>query len=319
MLNPYELQVFLAAAETENFSAAARKLHLTQPAVSQQIQSLEKRLQIDLFQRDGKRVTLTEAGQALVPMARELVNLSVRIEEGMAAWRGVVTGHLTIGCTSTPGKYTLAWLVGAFCQQYLQVQVSVEVIKRTDILRKLEQQEINFGIMSGQIEHPDLVYQEFMQDDLVLIVPVQHPLADHEVVSPQDLRGQALILREESAGTRVTMLEGLEQAGLSLDDFKVAAIELGAAEGIISAVEAGWGISWVSQVAARRAFEMGKIRVLEVEGLALCRMIYLVSHRQKASSNAHLKFYEFVRSSAGQSILRHLGIRGTGQAGWMQV
>ena len=301
---------FLAAAESGNFSAAARKLHLTQPAVSQQIQSLEKRLELELFCRDGKRIALTEAGQALVPMARELVNLSAHIEENMAGWRGVVAGRLIIGCTSTPGKYTLAWLVGAFCEQYPQVQVSVEVIKRADILRKLEQQEINLGIMSGQIEQPDLVYQEFMQDDLVLIVPARHPLADQEVVSLDMLRGQTLILREEAAGTRVTMVEGLERAGLSLDAFHLAPLELGAAEGIVSAVEAGWGISWVSMVAAQRAFEMGKIRILEVEGLTLRRMIYLVSHRQRASSNAHLRFYEFVRSPAGQGILRRLGIKG---------
>src|SRR5512136_2628399 len=157
MLNPYELEVFLAAAEAENFSAAARKLHLTQPAVSQQIQALEKRLQLELFQRDGKRIALTEAGQALVPMARELVTLSARIEEAMAARRGLVAGHLTIGCTSTPGKYTLPWLVGSFCEQYPHVQISVEVIKRADLVRKLDGQEINFGIMSGQVEHADLV------------------------------------------------------------------------------------------------------------------------------------------------------------------
>ena len=162
MLNPYELRVFLAAAEAENFSAAARKLHLTQPAVSQQIQTLEKRLQLELFHRDGKHINLTEAGQALAPMARELVNLSARIEETMAARRGMVTGHLTIGCTSTPGKYTLPWLVGSFCEQYPHVQISVEVVRRADLVHKLERQDINYGIMSGQIEHPDLVYQEFM-------------------------------------------------------------------------------------------------------------------------------------------------------------
>jgi len=94
MLNPYELQVFLAAAEAENFSEAARKLHLTQPAVSQQIQTLEKRLQLELFERDGRRITLTEAGHALVPMARELVNLSAQIEETMAARPGDrASGH----------------------------------------------------------------------------------------------------------------------------------------------------------------------------------------------------------------------------------
>jgi len=310
MLSPYELQVFLAAAEAENFSAAARKLHLTQSAVSQQIQALEKRLQLELFQRDGAHITLTEDGRALAPMARELIHHSTKIEETMAARRGLVAGHLTIGCTSTPGKYTLPWLVGSFCDQYPQVQIAVDVIKRADLVRKLEQQEINFGIMSGQIEQPDLIYQEFMLDELVLIVPAGHPFAHQEVITPDRLRGQTIILREEAAGTRVALLEGLERVSLLLDDFHLAPIELGAAEGIIAAVEAGWGLSWVSIVAAQRAFETGKIRTVEVEGLSLQRTIYLVSHRQHASSNVHLKFYEFIRSPSGQAILRRLGIRG---------
>ncbi len=314
MLNPYELQVFLAAAETENFTAAARRLHLTQPAVSQQIQALEKRLQLELFQRDGKRITLTDAGAALVPQARELVNLAARIEENMAARRGLVAGHLTIGCTSTPGKYTLPWLVGSFCEQYPSVTVSVEVIKRGDLAHKLERQEINLGIMSGQIEHPDLVYAEFMLDDLVLIVSAQHPLAHHKVVTPDQLRGQTLVLREEAAGTRVSLLDGLESIGLTVDDFNLAPLELGAAEGVIAAVEAGWGMSWVSMVAAQRAFEMGKIRILEVEGLTLQRTIYLVSYRQHAGSNVQTKFCEYVRTPAGQAILRRLGIKTAGQA-----
>ena len=310
MLNPYELQVFLAAAEAENFSAAARRLHLTQSAVSQQIHSLEQQLQVELFHRDGPRISLTEDGRALVPMARQYVHLSTRIEEDMAARRGMVTGQLTIGCTSTPGKYTLPWLVGSFCQEFPQVKIAVEVIKRSDLVQKLEQQAIDFGIMSGRIEHPDLVFDEFMQDDLVLIAPALHPLAKQEVISPEQLKGQTVILREESAGTRVALLEKLEQIGFKLNDLKVAPIELGAAEGIIAAVEAGWGISWVSMVAAQRAFEMGKIRLVEVEGLNLRRTIYLVSHRQRASTPAHLKFYEFIGSPAGQAILHRLGVKG---------
>jgi DNA-binding transcriptional LysR family regulator len=314
MLNPYELQVFLAAAEAESFSAAARRLHVTQSAVSQQIHSLEQQLQVELFHRQGPRISLTEDGRALMPMAREYVHLSTRIEESMAARRGMVTGQLTIGCTSTPGKYALPWLVGSFCQEYPQVRIAVEVIKRSDLVQKLEQQAIDFGIMSGRVEHPDLIFEEFMQDDLVLIVPAQHPFADQEVVSPALLKGQTVILREEAAGTRVALLEGLEQIGVKLDDLEVAPIELGAAEGIISAVEAGWGISWVSMVAAQRAFEVGRIRLIEVEGLSLRRTIYLVRHRQHASTQVHLKFYEFISAPAGQAILRRLGVKGAGQA-----
>jgi DNA-binding transcriptional LysR family regulator len=204
----------------------------------------------------------------------------------------------------------LPWLVGSFCQEYPHVKIAVEVIKRSDLVQKLEQQAIDFGIMSGRIEHPDLVFDEFMQDDLVLIAPAQHPLAKQEVISPEQLKGQTIILREESAGTRVALLEKLEQIGFKLNDLKVAPIELGAAEGIIAAVEAGWGISWVSRVAAQRAFEMGRIQLVEVEGLNLCRTIYLVSHRQRASTPAHLKFYGFVSSPVGQSILQRLGVKG---------
>lgn len=175
------------AAEVESFSAAARRLHLTQSAVSQQIHSLEQQLQVELFQHDGPRISLTEDGRALMPMARQYLHLMTRIEENMAARRGMVTGQLTIGCTSTPGKYTLPWLLGSFCQEYPQVKITVEVIKRADLVQKLEQQAIDFGIMSGRIEHPDLVFDEFMQDDLVLIAPALHPLARQKVISPEHL------------------------------------------------------------------------------------------------------------------------------------
>jgi DNA-binding transcriptional LysR family regulator len=237
------------------------------------------------------------------------VNLSAHIEETMAAQRGLVTGHLVIGCTSTPGKYVLPWLVGSFCQEYPYVQVAVEAIRRSDVLQKLERQDINLGIMSGQIEHPDLAYEDFIEDELVLIVPAQHAFATQESIALEALRGQTIILREQAAGTRVTMLKGLESAGLSLDDFRVAAMELGSAESVIAAVEAGWGISWVSMVAARRAIEMGKIRTVEVEALSLRRTIYLVSHRQRASTLALQRFYEFVHSPAGEAILRQLSIK----------
>ncbi|HVP21057.1 MAG TPA: LysR family transcriptional regulator [Anaerolineaceae bacterium] len=309
MLNPYELQVFLAAADEESFSAAGRRLHLTQSAVSQEIHSLEQQLQVELFHRDGPRVSLTEDGRALMPMAREYVHLSSRIEESMAARRGMITGQLTIGCTSTPGKYTLPWLVGSFCQEYPQVKIAVEIVKRADLVQKLEQHAIDLGLMSGQVEHPDLIYDEFMQDNLVLIVPARHPFADQEVVSPEQLKGQTVILREEAAGTRIALLEGLENIGIGQNDLKVAPIVLGTAESIISAVEAGWGISWVSMVAAQRAVEMGKIRLIEVEGLHLRRTIYLVRNRQHARTEAHLKFYEYTNSPAGQTILHRLGVK----------
>lgn len=307
MLSPNELQVFLAAVEAHSFSGAARKLYLTQPAVSQQIQALERRLRVDLFERRAGHIALTEAGEELLPLARQMVNHALRIQESMAARRGVVTGRLKIGCTTTPGKYILPWLVGSFCQLHPQVQIAVQVVPRSDLVCKLQREEINFGIMSGQVENADLVYDEVMEDELVLAVPLNHPFTKEERVSLDRLRGETIILREEHAGTRVTMLEELESAGLDLDSLQFAPFELGAAEGVIAAVRAGWGISWVSKVAAMCAVEMGKIGIVQVEGLQLLRTIYLVSHRLRIETNAHRKFYEYVRSPEGRAILTQLG------------
>src|SRR5512142_953572 len=130
MVEVHELEVFIAAAEFENFSAAARKLHLSQPAISFQIQALEQQLNVQLFQRTGRRITLTEAGRDLLPMAREMLNYSTRIEETMCARQGIVKGAVHIGCSTSPGKYILPHLIGAFRRRYPAVQFSVHVMDR---------------------------------------------------------------------------------------------------------------------------------------------------------------------------------------------
>src|SRR5512141_1879208 len=137
MIEVHELEIFLAAAEEENFSAAARKLHLSQPAISFQIQALEQRLNLQLFQRSGRRIALTEAGRDLLPMAREMVGLSTRIEETMSAQQGIVKGHLNVGCSTSPGKYVLPGLIGAFRSQYPLVQFTVDVMDRQLVEEKL--------------------------------------------------------------------------------------------------------------------------------------------------------------------------------------
>jgi DNA-binding transcriptional LysR family regulator len=105
MLNLHEIEVFLAAAENSNFSDAARHLHLSQPAVSQTIQGLEKRLNVNLFERKGRRVELSDAGQALVPMARDLLASAQRVEDQMGLLQGVVAGQIALGCSTGVGKY----------------------------------------------------------------------------------------------------------------------------------------------------------------------------------------------------------------------
>ena len=130
MLDSHQLHIFLVAAELENFSEAARQLNLSQPSVSAQIQTLERLLGTQLFNRAGRHISLTEAGQVLLPMAREMVHLSIHIEETMASLEGSVVGHLKLGCSTAVGKYTLPRVIGRFRAQYPQVQVSCNIMTR---------------------------------------------------------------------------------------------------------------------------------------------------------------------------------------------
>jgi DNA-binding transcriptional LysR family regulator len=302
MVEVHELQIFVAAAEEENFSAAARKLHLSQPAVSFQIQTLEQRLQVQLFQRIGRRIVLTEAGRELLPMAREMIQLSSRIEESMCASQGLVKGHVVIGCSTSPGKYILPHLIGAFRKQYPEVQFSVEVMTREAVEEKLLDRQIHIGVLSLCSKNKDLECWTMLVDELVLIVGANHPWASRDRVTPAELRSVEWILREGGAATRQLVATTLAEQGLSPDDLHVA-MELGSTEAVESAVEAGLGVSIVSRVAVRRGLELGRIKALEIEGMPIRREIYLARNRLRACTCAQLKFREFVESPEGKQVM----------------
>lgn len=305
MIEVHELEIFLAAAEYENFSAAARKLHLSQPAISFQIQALEQQLNVQLFQRTGRRIALTEAGRDLLPMARELVNLSTRIEETMCAQQGVVKGDLQIGCSTSPGKYILPHLIGAFRRVYPQVQFRVQVMDRSGVEQKLLNKEIHLGVMGLGSKNKDIESFPFFVDDLALIVPIDHPWANRASVGPEELGRTDWILREEGAATRELVLAHLAEFGVTGPDLHVA-MELGSPEAVEAAVEAGHGVSFVSRVAVQRGLQLGRIKAVPVDGVQVQRQIYLARHRLRTCTCAQLRFREFVESDQGCRIVDEL-------------
>ncbi|MBI5303991.1 MAG: LysR family transcriptional regulator [Chloroflexi bacterium] len=302
MLGAHELQVFLVAAEEENFSAAARKLHLSQPAISFQVQSLEEHLNVQLFQRTGKRISLTDAGRDLMPLAREMVNLSARIEETMCLQQGIVKGHIQIGCSTSPGKYVLPQLIGAYRKQYPDVQFSVQVMSREDVEEKLLRKEIHIGVLSIPSRHKELECWRLFDDELVLIVGATHPWATRDMVTPAELNEVDWILREGGAATRQLIASTLMEHRLSADDLNVG-MELGSVEAVEAAVEAGHGVSFVSRVAVKRGLELGRIKIVPVAGLVLRRQIMFARNRTRACTCTQLRFREFLESPAGQQLI----------------
>jgi DNA-binding transcriptional LysR family regulator len=302
MIGIRELTIFLAAAENENFSAAARRMHLSQPAISFQIQSLEQQLQVELFQRVGRRIMLTQAGRDLLPIAHEMVDLSSQIEQMMSDQQGRVKGELIIGCSTSPGKYILPRLIGAFHQQYPDVRSNVEIMDRQTIENRLLDKTIQFGILGLAPKNKKLEYWPFFQDELVLIVGAHHPWAGRDRISPKEFKEVDWILREGSAATRHLIVASLDEQGLSAEDLRVA-MQLGSPEAVEVAVECGYGVSFISRVAIQRSLELGKIHIVPVEGMSVQREIVMARNRTTACNRVQLRFREFVESPEGQNVI----------------
>lgn len=295
MLNLEALNVFLAIAKHGNFSEAGRHLHLSQPAVSQVIQGLERQLGVQLFIRQGRVTQLTEAGQVLVSMARELLTSAQRIEQTMLSLHGEVAGEITVGCSTASGKYLLPGLIARFRREYPQVRINVLVTSRESVINKLAAGEVSLGVSSKVIEHSDLEYQDFFKDDVILIAPANHPWAQYRKIYADDLLDEPMILREEVAGTREVLFEGLMKCDISPDMLNIAMV-LGNAEAIEMAVEEGLGIAFISRLAAARGLDLGRVVEVAVEGMNLTRNIYLVRNRRQPWTRAQAKFWEFVTS-----------------------
>ena len=289
------VNVFLVVAEVGSFSEAGRKLSLSQPAISQVIHSLERQFGVQLFIRQGRSIRLTEAGQLLQGFGRELLTSANRVEEMMNSLQGTVVGEMTIGCSTTSGKYLLPGLIARFRQRYPQLRINVLVSSRESVVKKLMAGELPIGVSSRAIEHRDLELHEFFTDDVILIVPAGHRWASFRHIYPDDLLEEPIILREEAAGTRDVLMEGLRQHDILPDMLNVVMI-LGNAEAIEMAVEEGLGISFVSRLAAGRGLELGRIVEVEVEGMKLQRKLYLVRNQRFPPTRGQSEFWAFVKS-----------------------
>ena len=297
MIDLNTINIFLTVAELSSFSEAGRKLNLSQPAISQAVHNLERQFGVQLFVRQGRSVRLTEAGQLLQGFGQELLTSANRVEEMMHSLQGTVVGEMTIGCSTTSGKYLLPGLIARFRKRFPQLRINVLISSREAVIKKLIVGDFPLGVSSKLIEHSDLEYQEFYTDDVILIVPKDHRWAGFRHIYPDDLLEEPIILREDVAGTREVMLEGLRQHDI-LPDMLNIAMTLGNAEAIEMAVEEGLGISFVSRLAASRGLELGRIVEVEVQGMPLKRKIFLVRNRHFPPTRGQAEFWAYIKSEA---------------------
>jgi DNA-binding transcriptional LysR family regulator len=272
-LENFRLRVFRAVAEHLNFHKAAENLFLTQPAVTLQIKALERDLGVRLFDRAAGRISLTRQGSTLLAYAAKMAALAAEAEQELGCMEGKVSGHLSLGVSTTIAQYVLPRMLGAFLADYPAVEFSLHSGNTSDIVQLLLNSKVAIGLIEGPARDRGIRTEPFMEDELVLITP-RHFEVDH--VSESQLLASSLLLREQGSGSRRVVETALEKAGFKLKSFHKV-MELDSTEAIKSAVEAGLGIAFISRWAISKELELGTLKVGQVSGLKITRHFTLMT------------------------------------------
>lgn len=294
MLND-SMRVFLTVVDKKSFSKAAKALFLTQPAVSFQIQMLEEYYGTRLFDRVSRNISLTEAGHLLLRYANEMSSLQSELEREMQELTGTAKGRLMIGASTTIGEYIIPYLMGTFKKKYPEVQLTLEVGNTEDIETKIHDTSLDIGLVEGPVSTKDIEKEFFLKDQLVLIVPSDHPLAQQEKVSVFELDKYPYISREKGSGTRIETEQHMKKAGFSPNNLNVI-MELGSTSAIKAAVESGLGVSIISKWAAKEKVRIGKLAQLNFEEDSFVREFNIIYHKKKFRTQAAEEFLHFLKS-----------------------
>jgi DNA-binding transcriptional LysR family regulator len=290
-----QLAAFCTVVERRSFSQAAEQLGVTQPAVSLQIRSLEKRLGLQLLDRSGRRVEPTDAGRRLDRGAQRLLAL----EEQLLAERGEevegeLTGRLEIGASTGPGGTVLPVALAEFQQLHPRVQVALSVSDTQHVIEQVARREVELGVVGAVRRHRGVTFEPFFRDEVVLAVPSGHRFADR-TVTLDELKVEPLVLMQEGAGVRQVIDDELRDIRVRLRDFNVQ-LELGLQETAPSAVLAGHGVTFISRSAIEADVAAGTVAVARVEGLEPSREILLVRSAGRAETRVGQAFVEFART-----------------------
>ncbi|MBK1725802.1 LysR family transcriptional regulator [Halorhodospira neutriphila] len=288
-----QLKVFESVARHLSFTRAAEELYLTQPAVSMQIKQLEQQIGLPLFEQIGKRIYLTEAGEEVRRYAQRISAELRELGDGLEALRGLNSGRLRLTVAST-ANYFATDLLANFSRRQPGITFQLEVTNREGVIRRIQDNEMDLAIMGKPPEALDVAAEAFMPNPLVVIASPEHPLADGAPIPLERLQDELFVLREKGSGTRNAVERFLEQRGLRLH----GGLEMSSNEAIKQSVQAGLGLGVVSIHTVALELELGRLRVLNVEGFPLERHWYLVHRSGKRLSPAAQAFRRFILDEA---------------------
>jgi DNA-binding transcriptional LysR family regulator len=269
----FRLQVFHTVAKRLNFTRAAEELFISQPAVTRHIQELEQQFKVKLFERNGTRIRLTEAGGRLLQHTEELFAIYRNIEFDMSSLTRRQSGRLYLGGSMTTAPYIIPPILARFHGRYPDVEVSLITGNTQQIEQALEQQEIDLGIVEGHSRHSSISYTEFMKDEIVLVSNPAHPLAKKASIRPEDLTRIPLLLREPGSGTLEVVAHALKEIGIKLSQLNKE-MQLNSTEIIKSYLLNAPCMAFLSIHAIGKELQNNECCIIDVKGLHIERNFY---------------------------------------------
>jgi DNA-binding transcriptional LysR family regulator len=290
------ITLFCLIKEQQSISKAARRALLSQPTVSQHLKTLERELGVALFDRIGRRVVPTQAGEIFYGFAKQIVRSLDEAHKALDEYLDLVRGELWIAGSTIPAHYLLPALLGKFCETYPGVRPHLQIGDSQEVIDKVRSFTVELGFVGARLDCPGLSFRPFAEDEIVMVVAAEHPLAGQASVSVDRLPELPFLAREPGSGTQRSWENALTQAGVDIDALNIVA-EFGSTEAMVRAARAGLGVGIVSMHAVAEDLQLGRLVRLSLAGHRFHRTFYQVHHSGRALSAPARIFSSFVDES----------------------
>ncbi len=297
-MNLHNLRIFLKVAELEHITRASEELNLSQPAVTKIIQSLEYEVNLDLVERQGRRIVLTSAGRVLQSYARQVFALEHEMEEALTTLQDADSGEVTLAANPTASVYLLPPIVAHFHARYPRVKLNIAICNSQEIAEGILDWKLDFGIVEGLASAlaTGLTVEAFAHDELGLIVAPNHRWSQLGSVSPEALQDGELLLREQGSGIREAIEQGLQYHNVQIRPLCILTDN----EAIKHLVMHGMGAAIVSLLTVRHELEIGSLVQIPVHKLSLPSQFSLIQRADKHLSRAAENFGAFLRAGVSK-------------------
>ena len=291
-MNLHQLRIFCSVVEHRNYTKAADALFMTQPAVSLQLQALERSLQVKLLERVNQQLVVTEAGEALYQCALPMLNAEEEAERVLAELRGVARGRLVIGANTTGGMYVVPPLLAEYKERHPDSELLLQIDATDRLIERVRQGIIDLGFACGTIKQPELTVEAIGVDHLTLILSKRHPLASSASLTLEQVVAQPFIVPESISRTRQFIEQTMRDHGYTL---KIA-MHFQGTEPVKKAVESNLGVGIVSSTAVEREVAAGVLRAMPIEGLNLQRPLVMFYRHGKYFGPMARDFMSYART-----------------------